>query len=124
MMKKAIAALMLGAVVGCVNPAFAHGEKPRHGGTVQSVGDVSFELVAQGDTATIYVEDHGKPVSTSGMSGKLTVLNGKDRSEAELKPAGGNKLAAGGLKIMKGTKAVASLTTAAKKTITVRFAVK
>ena len=58
------------------------------------------------------------------MSGKLTVLNGADKSEADLKPAGGNKLEAKGVKLGKGAKAVAALQTADKKTVTVRFTVK
>ncbi len=58
------------------------------------------------------------------MSGKLTVLNGTEKSEAELKPMGENKLEAQGVKLGKGSKAIASVTTPKKKTISVRFAVK
>jgi hypothetical protein len=106
------------------NAALAHMEKPKHGGVVQAASDLSFELVVKGDGATIYVEDHGKPFPTAGMTGKLTVLNGTEKSEAELKPAGDNKLEAQGVKLVKGAKAVASVTTPRKKTVTVRFAVR
>ena len=124
MIQKLFAVIAVATSVLSFNGAFAHGEKPKHGGVVQVASDMSFELVSKGDVATIYVEDHGKPVSTAGMNGKLTVLNGTEKSEAELKPAGDNKLEAQGVKLAKGAKAVASVTTARKKTINVRFAVK
>ena len=104
--------------------AFAHTEKPKHGGVVQAASDLSFELVPKGDVATVYVEDHGKPFATTGMTGTLTVLNGTDKSEAELKPAGDNRLEAKGVTLGKGAKAVASIKTAKNKTISVRFSVR
>ncbi|MDP3310314.1 MAG: hypothetical protein Q8S56_05030, partial [Polaromonas sp.] len=60
---------------------------------------------------------------SAGLSGKLTVLNGAEKSEAELKPAGGNKLEAKGVKLNKGAKVVAVLNMG-KKPVTVRFTVK
>ena len=43
-----------------VNSALAHGDaKPQHGGILQVANDLSFELVAQADGATIYLMDHG-----------------------------------------------------------------
>ena len=122
MVRNFLVSVVLGGLL-ISNSAVAHTDKPRHGGVVQSASDLSFELVTKGDVATIYVEDHGKPVATSGMSGKLTVLNGTEKSEKELKPAGDNRLEAQGVKLVKGSKAVASLTNA-KKTMSVRFAVK
>ncbi len=53
----------------------------------------------------------------------LTVLNGAEKSEAELVVAG-DKLEAKGLKLAKGAKVVAALVTPAAKSITVRFTVK
>jgi len=105
--------------------AFAHGEKPKHGGVLQAVSDLSFELVSKDGKATIYIEDHGKPVSTAGVVGKLTVLNGTNKSEVPLAPAGDNKLATTGeAKLGKGTKAIAALVLADKKAVNVRFSVK
>lgn len=124
MMKKSLLAVVLGTSAMVANGALAHGEKPKHGGIIQVSSDIAFELVAKGDVATIYVEDHGKPLATAGMSGKLTVLNGAEKSEAQLKPAGDNRLEAPGMKLVKGAKAVASVTTSKNKTISVRFAVK
>ena len=124
MLKNFMLALALGASTMIANEALAHGEKPKHGGIVQVASDLAFELVAKGDVATIYVEDHGKPYPTAGMSGKLTVLNGTEKSEAQLKPAGDNRLEAQGVKLVKGAKAIASVTTPKNKTISVRYAVK
>ncbi|CAN7766467.1 hypothetical protein LJR290_007317 [Variovorax sp. LjRoot290] len=119
------AAVVLTASTLSVNNAFAHGAaKPQYGGIVQSASDLSFELVAAGDGATIYVLDHEDEFDTAGTSGKLTVLNGAEKSEAALKPAGGNKLEAKGVKLGKGSKVVAALKTADKKTITLRFTLK
>ena len=73
--------------------------------------------------AVIYVEDHGKPMAPTGLKGKLTVLNGAEKTEAELVPAG-DKLEAKGIKLASGAKAVATMTTPAAKAITVRFTVK
>ena len=104
--------------------AAAHGDaKARHGGTVQKASDLSFELVAVADGAAIYIEDHDKPVAMAGLGGKLTVLNGADKREAELKPAG-DRLEAKGVKLASGSKAVASVTLADKKTLTLRFVIK
>lgn len=125
MMKKLFTIVLLGAAALSFNAVHAHGgAKPKHGGVVQTASDLSFELVGQAEGATIHVEDHGKPLATAGMSGRLTVLNGAEKSEAELRPAGDNRLEAQGVKLAKGSKAVAALTTAQQKTITVRFTVK
>lgn len=104
--------------------AVAHGDaKPTHGGIVQTANDLSFELVAQADGATIFIVDHEKPVAVAGATGKLTVLNGADKSEAELKPAG-DRLEAKGVKLASGSKVVASVIMADKKTVSLRFAIK
>jgi len=122
-MNKLLMATLLGLSV-CSFNAFAHGgAKPQHGGVVQSGGDLSFELVAQGDKAALYVGDHGKPADVAKMSGKLTVLNGSEKSEAELKPAGGNKLEAAA-KLPPGAKAVATVNVPSGKVVTVRFSMK
>jgi hypothetical protein len=106
------------------NAAMAHGgAKPKHGGVVAVASDLGFELVGTPAGAAIYIEDHGKPMVPAGMTGKLTVLNGAEKSEAELVVAG-DKLEAKGVKLAAGAKVVAALTTPAKKAITVRFTVK
>jgi hypothetical protein len=124
MMKSFLTAALLGISALGLEAAHAHGDaKAKHGGVAQMASDLSFELVAQPGGAAIYVEDHGKPMAPTGMSGKLTVLNGAEKSEAAL-VAAGDKLEAKGVKLDKGAKVVAALTTANKKAITVRFTVK
>lgn len=105
--------------------ALAHGDKPKHGGVVSTANDMSFELVNKDGKATVYVNDHGKPVDTTGATGKLTVLNGTEKTEVPLEAAGSNTLASKeDAKLAKGSKAIAALTFADKKTVNVRFSVK
>lgn len=105
--------------------AWAHGgAEPRHGGIVQVSSDMAFELVRTADGVALYLDDHGKPFATDGVSGKMTVLTGSEKSEAPLTPAGGNKLEAKGVKLAAGSKAVAVVTLSDKKTVTVRYTVK
>lgn len=124
MKHKLSAAVMLGVAALSFNAAMAHGgAKPRHGGVVATASDLGFELVGTPTGAAIYIEDHGKPMAPTGMSGKLTVLNGAEKSEAELVVAG-DKLEAKGVKLAPGAKVVAALTTANARAITVRFTVR
>ena len=124
--KQLLAALAL-ALCG---PAFAagnhaHEHKPLHGGIVTEVADIDYELVAQPDTLTLHLRDHGKPLALDGASAKLTLLNGSEKTEATLSPAGEGKLQAkGSFKIAPGTKVVALVTVPGKKAANVRFAVK
>jgi hypothetical protein len=120
--------LWMGLMMGCCALGFqaAHGHgapTPQHGGVVQVVDDVGFELVAAGDTAVLYITDHGMPVPVEGMTGKLTVLSGSQKTEADLAVAG-KTLEAKGIKLPSGAKAVATITNAEKKTLTVRFTIK
>ena len=124
MIKSWVTMLTLGLAALSFTAAHADGvAKAKHGGVVQKANDITYELVAHADGAAIHINDHGKPVSVTGASGKLTVLTGADKSEAELKPAG-DKLQAKGIKLAPGSKVVASVTTADKKTVSVRFTVK
>ncbi|WP_430433754.1 hypothetical protein [Methyloversatilis sp.] len=125
MIKHLLATLITLAVAAASTAALAHGEAtPRHGGVTRSVNDLSFELVALDSGAAIYIEDHGKPVSTSGFAGKLTVLAGSNRSDAALKPGSDNTLVADGIKLQPGAIAVAVLTDRNSRTTTVRFTLK
>ncbi len=116
-----------GLVLAClsINPAEAHGDaKPIHGGIVQKVNDVGFELVVQADGATIYLMDHGKPMASKGITGKLTILQGSNKTEADIKEAGDNTLRVLGVKLGKGDKLVAALSNVGGKSMTVRFTLK
>lgn len=121
---KKIALVLATLLAGLSVNAFAHGDaKALHGGIVRVASDIHYELVPQPTGAALYVVDHGKPADVAGMSGKLTVLNGTRKSEAELKPAGGNKLEAVQVKVAAGAKVVASLKGVDGKATTVRFTV-
>jgi hypothetical protein len=124
MIKAMLIAVALGASALLPAAAHAHGAAAKHGGVVQASGDLSFEAVAKDGALTIYVEDHGKPVSTADMSGRLTLLSGSEKSEAPLAPAGDNRLRAENVRVAPGTRAVAVLATPQKKTLTVRFVLK
>jgi hypothetical protein len=120
---------LLSSVVLCLsalsfNAALAHGGgEPKHGGVVQAASELSFELVAKDGNALIYIEDHGRPMATKGLKGKLTVLNGAEKSEADLVDAG-DRLEARDIKLASGAKVVAALVASNAKAITVRFTVK
>ena len=121
----AAAALFAASSLTLSPAAFAHGDaQAAHGGIVQVAHDVNFELVSQADGATLYLVDHGKPLPSQGISGKLTILNKGQKAEADLKPAGDNKLVAAGVVLSPGAKVVAVLNNVAGRTVTVRFNVK
>ena len=121
----ALAAMATTAAHAAGDHGAGHDHKPQHGGIVAEANDMDYELVAQPDTLTLYLRDHGKPAKTEGMSAKLTLLNGTEKSEAVLAPAGEGKLEAkGAFKVAAGTKVVALVTLPGKKAANVRFAVK
>ena len=125
MMKKLLPALalVLGVSALPTNIAHAHdGGTARHGGVVATASDLTFELVAQGGHAVVYVADNGKPLAPVGLKGKLTVLTGAVKSEADLVVAG-DKLEARSIALAKGAKVVAAITMPSAKVITVRFTV-
>jgi hypothetical protein len=123
--KQLLIAAVLAASSLAMNPAMAHGSAaPRHGGIVQVANDVNFELVVEADGATIYLVDHDEDMPSKGISGKLTVLNGAQKTEADVKATEGNKLRATGVRIAAGAKVVAVLNNVEGKTATVRFTVK
>lgn len=126
MLKQELGAALAVALALLAAPAVqAHGDaKPLHGGIVQVANDIGFELVAEADGATLYLQDHGKPMASAGLSGKLTVLAGGQKTEAALKPAGDNRLRADGLKLASGAKVVAVVNSTKGKTTTVRFSIK
>jgi hypothetical protein len=123
-MNRLLAVAVLGLSALSFNLAMAHGEaRARHGGVVATASDLNFELVGTAAGAVIYIDDHGKPMPRTGMTGKLTVLKGSEKTEAEL-AVSGDRLEAKGVKLAAGAKVVAALSTASKKAITVRFTVK
>jgi hypothetical protein len=128
-MKKTIAAALVSTALILSTNALgqeAHkGEKTYYGGVLAEAKDTQYELVAKPDVITIFVHDHGKEISTKNATGKLTLLNGGEKTEVPLTPAGENKLEAkGSFKVDKGTKAVAVIALAGKPAQSVRFPLK
>lgn len=123
-MRNLFAAIMIVVSMLGVSNAGAHGDaKPKHGGVATIASDMFLELVVTAEGATIYLEDHGNPFPTAGITGKLSVLSGAEKTEAALAGAGENRLTAK-VKITRGSKVVAALTLPSKKTITARFVIK
>lgn len=121
----ALALCLSGAAFAVDDHKHGHEHKPLHGGVVVEANDIDFELVATADSIALFVRDHGKAASTQGATAKVTLLNGTEKTEATLAPAGDNKLEAkGAFKVGSGTKAVASVTLAGRKPVNVRFAIK
>lgn len=121
---KLISILAAGLIATTSPLVFAHAEhgQPQYGGIYGEAGIFQLELVAKDKQFVLYVTDHGESVSTKGATGKLTVLGTDGKSEVALKPAGENQLIGKvGAKPAKGTKVVATVTLAGKKTATVRF---
>lgn len=130
-MKSSITTLLAGLVFAFGASAHAagdhgagHDHKPLHGGVVAEASDMDFELVAAAGSLSLYVRDHGKPAKIEGASAKVTLLNGRDKAEAQLQPAGDRLEAKGDFKAGPGTKAVAAVTLPGKKPVNVRFALK
>ena len=105
--------------------AHGHGDAPaKHGGIIKVANDITFELVVKQDVAELYLDDHGAALATAGMRGKLTVLNGTEKTEVDLKPAGGNPFEARGVKVDPGAKVIATFYSAdGQSTMSVRFAI-
>ncbi len=98
--------------------------KPKHGGVMVETKAGDMEIVAKPDNLRIYFTDHGKPVKFDGAKAKVTLLNGSEKSEAELTPAGEKMEAKGTFKVAKGTKGIAVLTLVGKAPVTARFHIK
>jgi len=101
-------------------------EEPQHGGVTNwnTNSEYSFELVVNGESAIIYVEDHEVPVDTSGAKGELTVTRNGSSQTAKLEPHGDNRMMARGLSIKGGDRVVARITLANSVIMLGRFIAK
>ena len=115
----AVASMGLGA------GAFAAGagHEAAHGGIRLETRAMDMEVIAKTDLIQLYVSDHGKPLKIDGAKAKVTLLNGAEKSEIELQPAGDKFEARGAFKVSKGTKGVVLVTLAGKPGTTARFTV-
>ena len=124
-MKKVITFTAIVVGMALSGLSFAHGAKPKHGGVIQSAGDLSFELVSKDGKAVIYVDDHGTDLKTAGATGSLTVLAGAKKIQTTLAPTGSNALTSQTpVKLERGSKALASIILPGKEAIRVRFSQK
>lgn len=124
-MKKIAAMMAFGVALAIGAPVMAHDSPARHGGIVRSAGDLSFELVNKEGKVTIHVDDHGKPVTTAGASGTLTVLKGTQKSETTLVAGAGNTLVANDdVKLEAGNKVMVRVTLPKRQAVSVRFAIR
>ncbi|HPU53857.1 MAG TPA: hypothetical protein PK359_20025 [Burkholderiaceae bacterium] len=99
-------------------PAFAaEDHTPKHGGVVVETKAGDLELVAKPELIVIHVSDHGKPMKLSSASGKVTVFNGNDKTEAPLALIGDKLEAKGSFKLGAGTKVLADLTVNGKPAV-------
>jgi hypothetical protein len=122
---KKLSTLVLIAAALQVGVVWAHGDDTaRHGGIVQMAGELKIELVAKADSAELYLDDHGQTVPTAKLTGKLAVLSGGVKTEVKLEPAAGNTLVAKGVKLVKGDKVIAIVTTEDKQNNSARFVIK
>ena len=106
-------------------PAFAaEDHAPKHGGIVVETKAGDLELVAKPELIVIHISDHGKPMKLSSASGKVTVFNGNDKTEAPLALIGDKLEAKGSFKLGAGTKVLADLTVNGKPAVAARFTLK
>ena len=94
------------------------------GGVVVEAKIGDLEIVAKPELIQIHVRDHGKAIKVDGASAKVVLLNGTEKSEVMLSPAGDKLEAKGAFKVAKGTKGIATVTLAGKPPATARFEVK
>ncbi len=122
-MKKFLTTMLLALAGLGLNTAWAHGEvKAKHGGVVQEVNDLVYELVQHASGAAIYIDDHGTAVKPTGLSGKLTVLQGGEKKDYPL-ALGVDRIEVPGVRLSRGARAVAVINGVGGKTVTVRFQV-
>ena len=90
-----------------ISESRSHGiTESQHGGIVKVVGDVSLELVNNGNHVKVYILDD-VATDTSGMSGKLKVENDEGKNQYSLTPIKDSGLEALGVSIPSGSKVLA-----------------
>jgi len=119
--------LLLPLTIACAFalPAYAqdkHGDHaPKFGGVVVETKAGDLELVAKPDLIVIFAGDHGKPLKLTGGSGKVTVFNGSDKTEAPLTLVGDRLEAKGSFKVGAGAKVLVELALNGKPAVSTRF---
>jgi len=118
-----LASLVIAA--GIPLPALgADDHAPKHGGLVIETKAGDLELVARSDSMTIHVSDHGKPMKLTSGSGKVTIFNGNQKTDAPLALVGDKLEAKGSFKVGPGTKVLAEVSLNGKPAVAARFTLK
>jgi hypothetical protein len=120
----ALAAVLLACSAAPAIAAGEHDHTPKRGGVVIETKAGDLEIVAKPDSIQIYISDHGKPMKIDGARAKVTLLNGTEKTEADLTVVGDKLEAKGNFKVTKGTKGVALVTLNGKSPVTGRFEIK
>jgi hypothetical protein len=123
-MKRFLSVLAMTAVATTSVYAAGEDHKPMHGGVVVETKAGDMELVARADSIVIHVSDHGKPMKLTSATGKVTVFNGNDKTEAPLALAGDKLEARGSFKVAAGTKVLADVALNGKPAVAARFTLK
>ena len=122
-MKHLLITLLL--ATASASPAFAaEDHQPKHGGVVVETKAGDMELVAKPDLIVIHVSDHGKAMKLTSATGKVTVFNGNDKTEAPLALAGDKLEAKGSFKVGPGAKVLADVALNGKPAVAARFTLK
>lgn len=115
---------LLAASAFCLPAIAAEDHKPKHGGVVLETKAGDLELVAKADVIVIHVSDHGKAMKLTSGTGKVTVFNGNDKTEAPLTLVGDKLEAKGSFKVAPGAKVLAEVTLNGKPAVAARFTLK
>jgi len=123
-LRAASAALLMAFAATATLAGSGHELKPKFGGVVVATKAGDMEIVAKPDNIQIYITDHGKAVKLDGATAKVTLLNGVEKSEADLAVVGDKLEAKGTFKVAKGTKGIAVVTLTGRPPVTARFDIK
>jgi len=115
---------LLAAAVVALPVAAADDHTPKHGGTFLETKAGDLELVAKPDMIRVHVSDHGKPMKLTSGTGKVTVFNGAEKTEAPLALVGDKLEAKGNFKVAPGTKVLAEVSLNGKPAVAARFTLK
>jgi hypothetical protein len=109
-----------------VHESHDHDEEPKRGGILAIAGGQHFELVVNADTLTLYADDLAHEDTGDATKIRLTILQGKKRSQIQLQPAkpdGRHFIGSFGQPLKPGDKVVALIRTQKAKPLMVKFAV-
>lgn len=123
-MKRLFLSTLVLACAVAVPAQAADDHAPKHGGIVIETKAGDMELVAKPELIVIHVSDHGKPMKLTSGSGKVTVFNGNEKTEAPLALVGEKLEAKGNFKVGTGAKVLAEVSLNGKPAVAARFTLK